>query len=72
VAERTETTRTIRIILYDRGWTIRQLAREIGYGYQHTTRLMRGERPIPLRFLVACERALDLPPGFLRNERACA
>ena len=65
--ERSETTQRIIAILADREWTYRRLARETGYSYQHVCRLMRGW-PMPLRFLVACERALDLPAGFLREK----
>ena len=65
-----QVARRIRAILQDRGWTVRRLSVETGWGYQHTTRLVRGARPIPLRFAVACELALGLPTGLLsRCER---
>ena len=69
MTERSDQARRIIAILADREWTYRRLARETGYSYQHVCRLMRGICPIPLRFLVACELALGLPPGFIAEER---
>lgn len=49
----------------ERGWTRRQLAERVGYGYVYLCQIKSGNRPITPNFEMRCAYALGIPREFL-------
>ena len=55
----------LRQALQSRGWTMTDLAREVGVDYSMVARVMYGERRFGPKNAVIAARALDRPVGAL-------